>query len=364
MKNLTKEQQELVLDYYFRVADSDQVDLARDLIAANPEAAGMYDKLQMSMQYLDSLEVECCPDSLVDSTIDKLVMAAAAEEFHSMLDEEIEPATAATDITQLLAAEQQKQDEVVGNIKPHFSLIRIAQIASVAAVLLIMFNTLMPVFSNMRQNQYKTVCAANLGRISAGIESYRNSHDGRMPYVQMSDDAPWWKVGCQDQENQSNTRHYWLLVKGDYVEAENFVCPGREGSVPLKMDHDQIKDLYDFPSRANVSYSFRLTTEDTASRRAAQVMSVIMADRNPVFENISAKFDQDLFGKIALNETLLKKTSMNHNGNGQNVLLNGGSASFKERRVILNDDIYTLRGQRFYSGNERPTDSDDNFLVP
>ena len=287
------------------------MELARELIATDTEAADMYENLQYNFGCLDALEIEACPDSLVESTIDRLILAAAeaelAEETTQVPSNEI---VAGTDINQLLAVEQQKRGETVPVYKPHFSFWRVAEIMSVAAMLLIIFNTVFPAFSSIRQKQYKTVCAANLGAVAQGIESFRNSNDGRMPYVSMSDDAPWWKVGCQDGENQSNTRHYWLLVKGDYVNAANFVCPGREGSVPLKLSSDKIEELCDFPSRDNVSYSFRLTTEDVASRRAAQVISVIMADRNPIFENISAKYDQDLFGKIALNETLLKKTSV------------------------------------------------------
>lgn len=357
MKNLTQEQIELILDFYFLSGDKDSIERVGDLLASNPEAAKFYASLHSNLTPLESIRQDECPDILAELTVDRLMQA-------DLQYKSAEKVAATTDINQLLAAENEKNVEYVENYKPNFSKWRIAEIGVVAAMMLIVFNTMFPIFSNMRQKQYKGLCASNLGSIAQGLSMYQNSNDGHMPYVSMSDDAPWWKVGCQGEENKSNTRHYWLLVKGDYVDAANFVCPGRKGAVPVRLTADRIQSLCDFPSRDNVSYSFKLITEDAATRRAEQVISVVMADRNPIFENISTKFDQDLFGKIALNERLLKMMSINHSSLGQNVLLSGGSASFKDRRVILNDDIYTLRDQRFYSGNERPATSDDNFLVP
>ena len=357
MKNLTKEQKDLILDFYFRCGSEASIDEARDLIASDQAAAELYSKLELSLRQLDSVKYEPCPDNLAELTVARLKLAAAEKNVSAAM-------VGQTDINQLLAAEHKKTVSHRPNHKPNFSLWRFAEIGVAAAMLLIVVNAMFPIFSNMRQMQYKGVCAANLGNIAKGLSTYQNSFEGKMPYVSMSDDAPWWKVGCQDQENQSNTRHYWLLVKGDYVEASNFTCPGRKDASAVRLSRDEIQNLCDFPSRDNVSYSFKLVSEDTASRRAEQVLSVIMADRNPIFESISTKYDQDLFGKIALNERLLKMMSVNHSSLGQNVLISGGSAAFKDSRVILNDDIYTLRDQRFYSGNERPASDDDSFLVP
>jgi len=50
---------------------------------------------------------------------------------------------------------------------------------------------------------------------SDGIGSYAADHDQTLPNVATAAGSPWWKVGDQGLENQSNTRHLWLLVQGN-----------------------------------------------------------------------------------------------------------------------------------------------------
>ena len=131
---------------------------------------------------------------------------------------------------------------------------RFAEIGVAAALILFALNLMFPVFSHMRNKAYKTACSANLGNIAGGLSGYQNSNDGHMPYMAMDNDAPWWKVSDQGEKNQSNTRHFWLLVKDDYVDGSNFVCPGRKGSVATDVSGASAEKYCDFPSRKNVNY--------------------------------------------------------------------------------------------------------------
>ena len=69
---------------------------------------------------------------------------------------------------------------------------------------------------------------------------------------------PWWKVGAQGDENHSNTRNMYLLVKGEYVKLSDFVCPGSKCERKSEVDPAELQTYKDFPSRNCVTYSFRI----------------------------------------------------------------------------------------------------------
>jgi hypothetical protein len=358
MTNLTKEQKDIVLSFYFRCGTNEEIDRARDLIASDPRAAQLYAELERNLSLLDSVKYEPCPDNLAEITVAKLKLAAAASE---------QPLTAQSDIDRLLAQERRKDPDYRATIlKPRFDMWRFAELSVAAALIFVALPALFPVLSHMRNKANKKLaCSTNLASIAMGLSNYQGSNDGRMPYIMMDNDAPWWKVGDQGEKNQSNTRHFWLLVKDDYVDSDKFICPGRKGSVAADVSGVSAEKYCDFPSRENVNYSFALMSGENSTSQNSNKISVIMADLNPVFEGIlSTPFEQQLFGKIALNEQLRKMASTSHNKSGQNVLIRDGSAKFNKQRLYFNDDIYTLSGRNSYTGNERPSTISDVFLVP
>jgi hypothetical protein len=89
--------------------------------------------------------------------------------------------------------------------------------------------------------------------------------------------------------------------------------------------------------------------------------SLLLADRNPLFENICSCCNQS-DRTIRIDPQLLAQMSNNHRGRGQNILRRDGSALFMIDRQIAGDDIYTLKGILLYRGSEIPcTDGMDNF---
>jgi hypothetical protein len=57
--------------------------------------------------------------------------------------------------------------------------------------------------------------------------------------------------------------------------------------------------------------------------------------------------------------------SINHRGQGQNVMSSDGMAKFfTERLFDQNDDIFTVKELDTYRGTETPTSETDVFLVP
>lgn len=355
MSTLKPEEKEILLDFYFRCGTEERIDQGRDLVASNPEAAKLYDDLEKTLTQLDGAKYEPCPDNLAEITIARLKLAAVQSQ---------------QNLENLLEKEQEKtSDRSSKPVTAQRSFWRFAEMAAIAAMIVLVAGIFKPAVANMRRIADQTVCRSRLKRVGAGMTSFAGNNNGFLPAVAMRAGAPWWKIGDQGKESQSNTRHNWLLVKDGYVEAKDFVCPGRKGAKVLKLKPAQLQALNDFPSRQNVSYSFMLMCGETAKRQRAGKMTVLVADLNPVFEKVFNSNGEsfstaDEFARILLNSQTQKMMSSNHQGRGQNLLISGGSAQFKKQRIFLNDDIYTIKDKQSYSGKEMPCSPDDIFLVP
>jgi hypothetical protein len=354
MNSLSKEQKDIILDFYFRCGSTERIDHARDMIASDPRAAKLYASLEDTLQSLDSVKYEPCPDNLVELTVARLRLAASSEQarLESLLAEE-------------QRRTQQAQTAVVTTKRSFWH--NIAEVAAVAAVFLVVVGVYFPATSSMRQIAWRNKCNSNMASVSAGIGGYAGDHNGALPTVDMNPGSPWWKVGNQGTENQSNTRHIWLLVKDGYVDLDDFICPGREDTQAKQLGVAKAATLSDFPNRQAMSYSSKFMTNDTAKKNVGS-KTVLLSDLNPVFEKVFAENaiwkQSDNFTKILINTQLLEMMSSNHLDKGQNVLLGDGSSSFQKSRVMFGDDIFTVKGKSVYSGCEVPIDNQDIFLAP
>ncbi len=351
MSNLSKEEKEVILDFYFRCGQEERINRGRDLIAGNPEAAQLYAKLEDNLRQLDSVKYEPCPENLVELTVAKLKLAASSEQAR---------------LESLLAAEQRKtahMESPVATTSRSFWR-NVVEVAAIAAVVLVVAGVSFPSLSRMRQ---KAVCKAHLMRIGQAIARYANDHDGALPAVVITAGSPWWNVGAQGAKNQSNTRHGWLLVKKGYLDGKDFICPGRKDAKAVSYTRAQLVNYNDFPSRQHINYSFTFISGKSGQSQKGR-KSILLADLNPVFEKLFDKGKSvcvpDKRTKILVSKQLLKIMSANHAGRGQNVLFGDGSSDFKKTRIIFNDDIYTVRDAQSYSGCEVPSGEDDIFLAP
>ena len=354
MNTLSKEQKDLIVDFYFRCGSAERINKARNLITSDPRAAALYTSLESSLKQLDSLKYEPCPNNLVELTIARLKLAASSEQAR---------------LESLLAEEQRKtqlSNIAIAPVTAKQGFWRNAtKVASVAAVFLVIILIWFPATSSLHQVAWRNKCSSGLESVGAGIAGYAQDHDGELPRVDMDPGSPWWKVGDQGTKNQSNTRHIWLLVKDGYVNLDDFICPGRkDAQIP---QFDQAAALNDFPSRQAISYSFKFTTNKTPKNKVGS-KTVLLSDLNPVFENAFSNNDlwkqTDEFTKILISKQLLEMMSTNHLGKGQNVLFGDGSSDFKKTRTISGDDIFTVKGKSVYSGREVPANNKDIFLAP
>ena len=370
MNHLNPEEQELILDFYFRCGQEHDIDHGRDLIAAKPGAAKLYAKLEETLTDLDHIKYDPCPDNLVDLTIARLKLAASVtnrqqpetstehpSKLHDLLRKEQESPITASGKTEMTSKE-------TVNIKFHH---RLGELVAAAAIIMLIFSILFPSAKAMKQHSQKIACENNFRQIGAALSTFGNNNEGQVAEAKVQAGSPWWKIGDQGTESHSNTRYPWQLVKHGYVNGKVFVCRGNAGAEALKYDPDSMKGRVDFPNRNNISYSFILFSDKNAN-----VMhhgrKVIASDMNPVFQkipcdkNIYARLNE--FEKVMLNEQLRQMLSSSHRCKGQNILRSDGSVEWIRVRVDNDDDIYTIRGVDAYTGKEAPTDENDIFLVP
>jgi len=346
MSSLNNEQKQLLFDYCIGLTSPEETAEAEALISSSEEAAELHSKLKASLSPLDSLTPEPCPDELAERTVGRLNNLARSSQLR---------------LEQLLAAEQTRP--VTTKSRLWWNL---GKVAAAAAVILIVLGTWFPPLDFIRQNYRQYQCKMGLGRIYGGIQRYSDDHSGRMPAVAIPAGAPWHKVGYQGEENHSNTRNMWLLVRGNYVEPADFVCPGKRQKLIIRLDPSQVQNYNDFPARNYITYSIRIRCSKSTGPQA-QSRRILISDLSPLFEDLPQDYSKPF--NLELDDKLLTLNSINHNRRGQNVLFGDGTVKFMKQRHtdISKDDIFTLQGMRLgckVEGCEVPSHETDTFLAP
>jgi len=308
MSSLNNEQKQLLFDYCIGITSPQETTEAEALISSNEEAAEIRSRLKAALSPLDSLKAEPCPDELAESTVGRLNNLARSSQLR---------------LQQLLTAEQARP--VTTKSRLWWNL---GKIAAAAAVILIVLGTWLAPLDYARQKYRQYQCKMGLGRIFRGIQRYSDDHSGRMPAVTSAAGSHWWKVGYQGKENYSNTRNMWLLVKGNYVEPEDFVCPGKRQRLVIRLDPAQIQKYNDFPARNYITYSVRIRCGKSTGTQE-QSRRILISDLSPLFENLPQDYSRPF--KLELDEKLLTHNSINHNRRGQNVLF--GDGGVRRRQV-------------------------------
>jgi hypothetical protein len=344
MNPLTSEQKELVLEYFFACTDEERFRQAEELIYNNHEAAKLFSKLSDATKVMESLrDVPSCPEALVQTTILRLNAAARSSQLH---------------LTNLLDAEQKRSA-----YRGRGFWGKMVEVAAVAAVVALLGGAAYLPLRHARDLSWQTKCTAQLAGIAQGVQQYEQNNDGRFPSVAMKRGASWVKVGDQGQENQSNTRHLFLLLKGGYALPEAFICPSSPFGTRTRMSDADILAGNDFPSRKHVTYSLRITVVPNFND-PAKGPNVLMADVNPIFEQLPENYSEGFLR--AVNRRLMQANSTNHAGRGQNILIDDGSVEFLKTRTWgpKHDDIYMLDGVDKYRGDEMPATRADVFVAP
>ena len=248
--------------------------------------------------------------------------------------------------------------------------LRLTDVVSVAAVLLIGLSVTLPVISTFRFESMRKLNESNFAVASVAFGSYANDNEGRLPVYTPSSEIlnqsagalrRWWLVGLDPL--QSNSANLYTLTREGYTSLESLASPGNENAV----DEPASDDAVDWGEFNEVSYSFRILQGSPSDDRWARRGHVILTDRSPVILKAYQGLPIDPF-----------ENSPNHEGRGQHVLNGDGSVDWLTSPWLPhNDQIYLPRfleklvnpgvrrtGMVPLQGIERPSSYTDAFVGP
>jgi hypothetical protein len=348
MTPLNEQQKQLLFDYSLGLASEEDCIEAERLVASHPEASRIHEAIRTAVSPLDCIEPEYCPDDLAEQTVMRLKEAVASEQGQRQLED-------------MLVAEQTGRSVVKMPSWRNWS-----DVLAAAAVIALFVSILFPSLGFVRQRYWQYQCRNQLAGIYDGLAAYVSDHNGQLPMLATAPGAPWWKVGYQGQENHSNTRRAWLLVRYGYVQPEQFICAGRPDGRGVSFATFNAQEYSDFPSRVYIQYSLRVGCPSSDSAGLDPEM-VIFADVNPLSERLPSDFSTPF--RIQMCDELMTYNSSSHGRRGQNALFGDGAVEFLPTRHSRSsdDDIYTLTEMTTgceVTGVERPSCDTDAFLVP
>ncbi|MBX3377492.1 MAG: hypothetical protein KF678_10875 [Phycisphaeraceae bacterium] len=241
--------------------------------------------------------------------------------------------------------------------------VRLRDLLSVAAVILIGSAVLLPVMSSMREQSRRALCRTNLGSTALAMSNYASANRDSLPVATASlvPGGTWWQVGKEPQ--QSNSANLFTLTRAGYVPIAALACPGNPAAPTANVS----PGAFDWRRIEEVSYSYQIMfgAQRPVWRRGPE--AVVLADRSPVVLRAFHGEPVDPF-----------TNAPNHACQGQHTLRNDGSVGWLASPVLPNgDNIWLPRGievqiQKFMekrglaplNGNEVPASADDTFLGP
>lgn len=217
--------------------------------------------------------------------------------------------------------------------------IRMPDLITVAAVMLIGVGVLWPVLGSIREQSMDNLCANNLKRIGYGFNLYADDNSGSLPVAMAGPMGTW--------ETFRNALNLNPLVKGGYCEGGHFNCPGHQHHV-------------DALGAEGPSYSYRWFTPQGLQHWNSGRITVVLGDLNPLVDAARSGWAAPPLS-----------TSVNHGGRGQNVLASDGATIWLSQPLIGrggvsnsgSDNIWMPDNAATLQPGAAPDDEADVFLV-
>lgn len=236
--------------------------------------------------------------------------------------------------------------------------LRLADIISVAAVLLLGASVMLPVLSSVRSEARKSLCAANLGRVAEAMGIYAGSNNSSLPMATAGfGGGSWIDVGSRPE--RSNSANLYMLVRGRYTSLADLACPGNP-TAPTR----ELGEARDWRRLEEVSYSYQVQDGRPERVWGLDARRPLIADRSPVVLQI-----------VRRDPIVPESRSPNHRSSGQHVIRSDGSVDWLKTPVLESgDNIWLPRAveeavakiRQYYgmNGNEVPAGVDDVLLGP
>ncbi len=251
---------------------------------------------------------------------------------------------------------------IQGAIRRRGRGLRLADLMSVAAVLLIGAAVIWPVLGAMREEGRRAICRANLGTTAAAMASYAGSYRDSLPMTNASlGGGQWWDVGSRD--GHANSANLFTLVRDGFTSLASLACPGNPQAPRGECD----RSARDWQRLEEVSYSMQLVYGPQLRTWNAATPQPVLADRSPVVLQAIRNQPVDPLA-----------STPNHQCRGQCILFTDGSVRWHVTPILGNgDNIWLPRafenrleeiGRQLppgsLSGRELPDGADDTVLGP
>lgn len=248
---------------------------------------------------------------------------------------------------------------------------RMADMLSLAAVLILGVSVLWPLLSSFRTQSQRMACGSNMSAVATAMGSYASDFRDSLPIASASfTGGTWWDVGTSPE--RSNAANLFQLAKARYAKLQDLACPGN-ASACTKLS---CENMTDWSCSQEVSYSYRImsaTNRPSWGQRAGSAPMIILSDKSPVI--MRAKRGE------AINPN---ENSVNHGGEGQWTIRTDGSALWLNSPEVQGDNIWlpgsieaaikearsqmkrlgATNGTLIIRGNELPSSVRDIFLGP
>ena len=249
-------------------------------------------------------------------------------------------------------------------LAPDRSRFRLADLVSVAALLLIGSAVVMPVIGMVNQQARTTNCFAHLGATAEAFGAYAIAHRDELPVAHAGFGSAalgrsWMRVG--EDPSQSNSANLFTLARSGFTTLETLSCPGNERAPRTIAD----PDMQDWATIEQISYSYQILPGAARPRTMFPSGAVVLTDRSPVIL------------RVARGEPINPDAnSPNHRGEGQHVLRLDGSVIWAPTPVLKGGDnlwlprsielvIHEVRSKvGIVEGHELPESPDDAFVGP
>jgi type II secretory pathway pseudopilin PulG len=215
-----------------------------------------------------------------------------------------------------------------------------------------------------RETANRVKCASNLRMIGQACLLYANENKGNFPrtlykvgeavtqYSGIDSKDPFAKEGAPKANDL--TSPFFLLIRTQDITPVCFVCPSTDATPAKWEGAKSAQDFSNFKSEENLTYSYANAYPDAKAINAGYKLNAtasaefaIAADMNPgTFGESDATTAKGPKDATAPQADMRKANSMNHRGDGQNVLYGDGHCEFQQNPFcgVKRDNIYTVSG--------------------
>lgn len=238
---------------------------------------------------------------------------------------------------------------------------RLADLVSVAAMLLLGTAVLAPMLGAVRSYRQRVACDNNMSAAGLGFGMYAQDNRDMLPMATSSPAGMrWWNVGHPEQSNSANL---YTTLRTGYIKPDALACNGN----PTACRETPRPGEEDWRSADQVSYSYQNLFAKDRPKWTSATRLVILADRSPV---VPRAMRGEMINPV--------ENSLNHAGTGQTVLFTDRSTQWLRSPVLKDGDniwlprvieeaIARLQNPSLAAplrGTETPFGTDDVFLGP